>query len=30
MGVFDGLIKIDENGNVSYAGWVEWKLIQWD
>ena len=27
MGVFDDLIKIDENGIVSYAGWVEWKHI---
>ena len=28
MGVFDDLIKIDENGNVSYVEWVEWKHIQ--
>ena len=27
MGVLDDLIKIDENGMVSYAGWVEWKHI---
>ena len=27
MGVFDDLIKIDENGIVSYAGWVEWKHV---
>ena len=27
MGVLDDLIKIDENGIVSYAGWVEWKHI---
>lgn len=27
MGVFDDLIIIDENANVSYAGWVEWKYI---
>ena len=25
MGVFDDFIKIDENGVVSYVGWVEWK-----
>lgn len=27
MSVFDDLIKIDENGNFSYLGWVEWKHI---
>lgn len=27
MGVLDELIKIDENGVVRYAGWVEWKHI---
>lgn len=27
MGVLDDLIKINENGIVSYAGWVEWKHI---
>ena len=27
MGVFDDLIKIDENGDVSYEGWIEWKHI---
>ena len=27
MGVLDDLIKIEQNGIVSYAGWVEWKHI---
>lgn len=27
MGIFDDLIKIDENEIVSYNGWVEWKHI---
>ena len=27
MGVFDDLIKIYENGIVSYAGWAEWKHV---
>lgn len=27
MGILDDLIKIDENGIVNYAGWVEWKHI---
>lgn len=25
MGILDGIIKIDENGILSYTGWVEWK-----
>ena len=27
MGVFDKLIKIESNGNVSYAGWIEWNHV---
>ena len=27
MGILDNLINIDEDGIVSYAGWVEWKHI---
>ena len=27
MGILDDLIKIDENGIVKFAGWVEWKHI---
>ena len=27
MGVLDDLIKVDENGIVKFAGWVEWKHI---
>lgn len=30
MGVFDDLIKIDANGDVSYEGWIEWKHIPKD
>ncbi len=28
MGIFDGIINIDKNGNVVYRIWVEWKHIQ--
>ena len=24
MSIFDDLIRIDENGNLSYNGWIEW------
>ena len=27
MGILEDLISIDENGNVSYSGWVEWEHI---
>ena len=27
MGILDELIKVDDNGVVSYAGWVEWKHV---
>lgn len=27
MGILNDLIKIDENGQISYAGWIEWKHI---
>lgn len=27
MGVFDDLIRIDEDGNMCYAGWVEWQHV---
>lgn len=27
MGVLDNLIKIDENGNMNYIGWVEWQHV---
>ena len=27
MGIFDELIKVDDNGVVSYVGWVEWKHV---
>ena len=25
MSVFEDIIKIDENGNINYVGWVEWQ-----
>lgn len=27
MGIFDDLIRVDENGNLRYIGWIEWKHI---
>ena len=27
MNIFDEVIKVDTEGNIKYAGWVEWKHI---
>ncbi len=27
MGVFDDLIKVDKDGNISYSGWIEWQHV---
>lgn len=27
MGIFDNLIEIDEDGNIKYSGWIEWKHV---
>ena len=27
MGIFNDLIRVDENGNLRYIGWIEWKHI---